>query len=72
MGYMKNLCMDLEEKCWSEVADVIAESKHISEAMPKAVEIFAQEDLLAYVTTEQIEEGVSEMWDLTWNMYKLG
>jgi len=72
MGYMKNLCMDLEEKCWSDVADVIAESKHISEAMPKAVEIFAQEDLLAYVTTEQIEEGVSEMWDLTWNMYKLG
>ena len=40
MGAVKNMVMDLEEKCWDEVADVISECEDISEAMAKAIDIF--------------------------------
>jgi hypothetical protein len=68
MGAVKNMMLDLEEKCWDEVADVISECEDISEAMSKAVDIFKKEDLIGYLNTDTIEEGVSEMWnELWWN-----
>ena len=42
MGQVKALCMDLEEKCWDKVADVIGECEHITEAYAKANKIFAK------------------------------
>ena len=68
MGAVKSMVMDLEEKCWDEVADVISECEDISEAMSKAVDIFKKEDLIGYLEADDIEEGVSEMWnELWWN-----
>ena len=66
MGAVKNMMLDLEEKCWDEVADVISECEDISEAMSKAVDIFKKEDLIGYLEADDIEEGVSEMWQEKW------
>lgn len=67
MGAVKNMVMDLEEKCWDEVANLISESEDISEAMAKAVDIFKKEDLIGYLDADEIEEGVSEMWIEFWS-----
>ena len=69
MGAVKNMVMDLEEKCWDEVADVLSECEDISEAMAKAIDIFKKEDLIGYLDTDAIEEGVSEMWNEFWSSY---
>ena len=69
MGAVKDMVMDLEEKCWDEVADVISECEDISEAMSKAVDIFKKEDLIGYLEADDIEEGVSEMWNELWSQY---
>ena len=69
MGAVKNMVMDSEEKCWDEVADVISECEDISEAMSKAVDIFKKEDLIGYLEADDIEEGVSEMWNELWSQY---
>ena len=67
MGAVKSMVMDLEEKCWDNVADVISECEHVSEAMSKAVEIFKAEDLIGYMDVDTIEEGVGEMWNEYWS-----
>ena len=69
MGAVKSMVMDLEEKCWDEVADVISECKDISEAMAKAIDIFEKVDLIGYFDTDTIEESVSEMWNENWSQY---
>jgi hypothetical protein len=69
MGAVKDMVMDLEEKCWDQVADAISECEDISEAMSKAIDIFKKEDLIGYLDTDTIEEGVSEMWNETWSQY---
>ncbi len=69
MGAVKNMMLDLEEKCWDEVADVISECEDISEAMSKAVDIFKKEDLIGYLEADDIEEGVSEMWNELWSQH---
>ena len=66
MGQVKALCMDLEQKCWDKVADVIGECEHITEAYAKANKIFASEDMLGYIDTYTIEERVDEMWGEFW------
>ena len=66
MGAVKSMVMDLEEKCWDEVADIIGECEDISEAMAKAIDIFEKEDLIGYLDTDTIEESVSEMWQEKW------
>jgi len=69
MGAMKSMIMDIEEKCWDKVADIVKESEHVTEAMNKSVAVFAQERLLGYISVEDIEEGVSEMWNEQWSAY---
>ena len=69
MGAVKAMCMDIEEKCWDKVADVIGESEHVSEAYGKAKEIFEAEDMLGYVDEDMIQEGVDEMWYEFWSKY---
>ena len=44
MGAVKNMIMDLEEKCWDEVSSIqFDECEDISEAMSEAVNIFKRE-----------------------------
>ncbi len=69
MGAVKAMCMDIEEKCWDKVADVISESEHVTEAYGKAKEIFQEEDMLGYVDEDMIQEGVDEMWYEFWSKY---
>lgn len=69
---MSNYIMDVEEKCWDAVADIIKECEHVTEAMNKSAAVFAQERLLGYLSVEDIEEGVSEMWNEYWSEYASG
>ena len=69
MGAVKAMCMDIEEKCWDKVADVIGECKHVTEAYSKAKDIFKAENILGYIDAEMIEEGVDEMWNEFWSKY---
>ena len=69
MGAVKNMMIDLEEKCWDEAASIIGECEYISEAMSEAVNIFKRENLIGYLDTDTIEEGVSEMWNDYWSDY---
>tara|TARA_B100001057_G_scaffold7217_1_gene6605 strand:+ start:7732 stop:7944 length:213 start_codon:yes stop_codon:yes gene_type:complete len=69
MGAVKAMCMDIEEKCWDKVADVIGECEHVTEAYGKAKDIFKAENILGYIDAEMIEEGVDEMWNEFWSKY---
>ena len=69
MGAVKAMVMDLEEKCWDDVANIIIDCDDISEAMAKAIKIFQAEDLIGYIDTDAIEEGVGEMWNEYWSQY---
>ena len=69
MSATKNWIMDTEEKCWDKVADIVKESEHVTEAMNKAAAVFAQERLIGYLSVQDIEEGVSEMWNEFWSAY---
>lgn len=69
MSATKSWLMDTEEKCWDKVVDIIKESEHVTEAMNKSAAVFAQERLIGYLSVEEIEEGVSEMWNEYWSAY---
>ena len=69
MSATKEWLITLEEKCRDQVADIIGECEHVNEAMDKAAAVFAQERLIGYLSVEEIEEGVSEMWNEKWSAY---
>ena len=69
MGAVKAMCMDIEEKSWDKVADVIGECEHVRGAYSKAKVIFQEENILGYVDADMIEEGVDEMWNEFWAKY---
>jgi len=62
MGAVKGMVMDLEERCFSELEDEIAQCEDISDAQFKAMEIFKENNLLDYIGADHLEESVSEMW----------
>ena len=66
---MSSFVLDAEEKFWDMVYDKITESEHISEAMSFAVELGKTE--VPNLTTESIEEVVSEGWDEVWSEYRV-
>lgn len=66
---MSSFVLDAEEKFWDKVYDKITESEHISEAMSFAVELGKTE--VPNLTTESIEEVVSEGWDEVWSEYRV-
>jgi len=66
MGAVKDMVMDLEEKCFDQLSDEISECEDISEAQSKAMEIFKENDLLDYIGADYLEESVSEMWQEKW------
>jgi len=61
--------LDAEEKFWDKVYNKITESEYISEAMNFAVELGKTE--VPNLTTESIEEVVSEGWDEVWSEYRV-
>ena len=69
MSATKEWLMDIEEKCWDEVANIIKESENVSDAMNRSCVVFAQNHLIGYLTVEDIEEGVGEMWNEMWSQY---
>lgn len=66
MGAVKDMVMDLEEKCFDQLSDSISECEDISEAQSKAMEIFKENNLLDYIGADYLEESVSEMWQEKW------
>lgn len=66
MGAVKNMIVDLEEKCFSELESEIAECEDIDQAQEKAMDIFIENDLLDYVGVDNLQESVSEMWQEKW------
>lgn len=69
MSATKEWLMNIEEKCWDDVADVIGECEHINEAMARAGAIFSQAGLIGYLSVEEIDEAVAEMWNEKWSAY---
>jgi len=69
MSATKEWLMDIEEKCWDDVAEAIGECEHISEAMARAGAIFSQAGLIGYLSVEEIDEAVAEMWNEKWSTY---
>ena len=66
MGAVKDMVMDLEEKCFDQLSNEISECEDISEAQSKAMKIFKENDLLDYIGADYLEESVSEMWQEKW------
>jgi hypothetical protein len=69
MSATKEWLITLEEKCWDQVADIVGECEHVNEAMVRAAAIFSQAGLLGYLTVQDIDEGVGEMWNEKWSAY---
>lgn len=69
MSATKNWLITTEEKCWDDVAEAIDECENISEAMDRAGAIFSQARLIGYLSVEEIDEAVSEMWNEKWSTY---
>jgi hypothetical protein len=62
MGAVKNMIIDLEEKCFDQVAEQISHCVDIAEAQEKAHDIFLENGLLECIDNDYLEESVSEMW----------
>jgi hypothetical protein len=64
---MSSYIMDIEENFWGIVTEFIKEAEHPSEAMDKAT-ILAK-NMVPFLNTEEVEEGVGEMWNDYWAQY---
>ena len=67
MGMMKDYAMGLEEQVWDEVADVIAESDDIAEALEQGMYIAKNFDLDNLVGVQYIADTIHEMWNEFWS-----
>tara|TARA_R100001198_G_C5238547_1_gene216074 strand:+ start:1676 stop:1930 length:255 start_codon:yes stop_codon:yes gene_type:complete len=67
MGAVKDYVMDLEEQVWDEVADVIAESDDITEALEQGMDIAKNFDLDNLVGVQYITDTIHEMWNDFWS-----
>lgn len=66
---MSNYILTIEEKCFDQVGDMIGDCEHVSEAMARAIEIFRKENMLGYMSKEDIEDSVAEMWNEFWSKH---
>lgn len=64
---MSSYIMDIEENFWGIVAEFIKQSEHPTEAMDKAVKL--AKNMAPFLETEEVEEGVGEMWNEYWAQY---
>ena len=67
MGMMKDYAMGLEEQVWDEVADIIAESDDIAEALEQGMYIAKNFDLDKLVGVQYITDTIHEMWNEFWS-----
>jgi hypothetical protein len=64
MSKTKNWIMDLEDKAWDKIASAIKDCDHEAEAQTVALKAFDELGLLGnYLEAQDIEDGVSEMWN---------
>ena len=59
--------MDVEEAYWDQVADIVKDSEHVSEAMFRAVSL--GKPMVPNLKAVEIEDAVSEMWNDYWSQY---
>lgn len=71
MGMMKDYVMDLEEQVWDEVADVIAESDDIAEALFDGKLIAKIYGLDNLVGVQYITDTIHEMWNDFWSAQEI-
>ena len=67
MGMMNHYVMGLEERVWDKVADVIAESDDIAEALEKGIAIVKNSGLDNYLGVQYITDTIHEMWNEFWS-----
>lgn len=67
MSATKNWIMDLEEKFYDDVVDIIKESDSCSEAMTKAVELGKKD--VPFIDSNDVEEIVSMHWNDYWQKF---
>ena len=67
---MSSYILDIEENFWGIVADFIKEAEHYTEASEKAVQL--AKNMAPFLDVDDVEEGVSEMWNEYWSDYAHG
>ena len=67
MGMMKDYVMELEELIWDEVADVIAESDTLEEALEEGTNTAKFYKLDIYLGEQYITDTIHEMWNEFWS-----
>ena len=67
MGMMKDYTMELEDRVWEYVGDIIPECDDIEEAIDRGVEIAKDFDLDKYIGLDYINEAIHEMWNEFWS-----
>ena len=65
---MSGYVMDIEEAFWGTVSKIIKECEHVNEAMTRAVDL--GKPMVPFMSTSDIEDGVSEMWNDFWSEYQ--
>jgi|TARA_B100001287_G_scaffold175455_1_gene147920 hypothetical protein len=64
---MSGYIMDVEEAYWDQVAEIVKDSEHVSEAMSRAVSL--SKPMVPHLETEHVEDSVNEMWNDFWGNY---
>lgn len=64
---MSSYIMDIEENFWGIVSEFVKEAEHYSDASAKAV--LLGKNMVPFMDTDDIEEGVNEMWNEFWSNY---
>ena len=67
MSGTKSWIMSIEEAYWDQVAEIIKDSEHVSEAMERAVSL--AKPMVPFIEVADIEEIVGEMWNELWSEY---
>lgn len=69
MSKTKEILYILESFVWIEVADIIAESDSLEEAVELSVATAKHYDLNNYVSMKYITDIIHEMWNEYWSDY---
>lgn len=64
---MSSWILQIEETFWDQVAEIVKDSEHVSEAMERAVSL--SKPMVPHIDAETIEESVGEMWNEFWSAY---
>lgn len=64
---MSNYIIDVEENFWDIISEFIKEAEHYSDASEKAA--ILGKNMVPFIDTNDIEEGVNEMWNEFWSNY---